>query len=94
MLDDMIVGDDVAVRRNDEAGALGHADARTLLLHARRVFSELLEEALKRVAGREMRRLLLLLLRALAVALVARLFDHLDLDRDHCAAHAVDDVGE
>ena len=61
MVDDVVVGDDVAVSRDEEAGTLRHGHV--MLMARRRPIAlvlvvghaELLEEAVERAAGREVR---------------------------------------
>ena len=82
VLHDMIVGHDIAVRRNDEARAQSLAGARLLT----RDLPELPEEALERIARLQMRH-------PWYLAVVGTL-DKLDLDRNDSAADSIDDRGE
>ena len=92
MLDDMVVGDEVAIRRDEEARPLRLRDMRLDRVRAGAILvAELLEETLQRIARLELRHLLLLA--AFAVLALARLV-HLHLDGDNRVADMLDHVGE
>ena len=92
VLDHVVIGHDVAVRRDQEAGALGHADAGMVVRHgtaAVLLLLELVEEALQRIALRNVGHR-----RGLLRIVVRRVVDHLDLDRNDGRGDAIDDIGE
>ena len=99
VLDDVVVGDEIARRRDEEAGALRLRDVRAhrvRLLSLAVLLAELLEETLERVARLQLRHLraLVVAVAVLAAALAGVGRVHLHLDRDDRVADVLDDVGE
>ncbi len=96
MIDDVIVGDDVAVAGDEEARALSHGQM--LMMRSARAavaalgHAEVAEEALERAARGQVRHgaRRLILVGRISIAAVA----HFDLDRNDRSLHAVDDIGE
>ena len=90
VLNHVVIGDEIAVRRDKEAGALRHRRLRPLLLRTSAVLAltEMLEEVVERAVLRNVRqaRNLQVVLRDLGVAL--------NVDADNGRAHFLHKVGE